>query len=136
MNTKYNQKFVLLFDGICNFCNGTVNFIIKRDHKDKFCFASLQSNVGQELLKTFNLPTNDFDTFVLVEGKKYYIKSTAALKVLKKLGGVWSFLYILIIIPRPLRDIVYNLIAKNRYKWFGKKEQCILPAPDIKKKFL
>ena len=129
-------KSVLLFDGVCNLCNSSVQFVLKRDKRKYFKFAALQSDVGQELLKQFDLPTNDFTSFVLIEGDKIYLKSTAALQVAKRLGGGWSFLFLFIIIPSPIRDFLYNLIAKNRYKMFGKRESCMLPTPDFKERFL
>ena len=131
-----NEEYILLFDGVCNLCNSTVKFTIKRDPKEKFKFASLQSESGQALLKKFGLPNNDFNSFVLIRGDKYYQKSSAALQVLKELGGIWQLFYILILVPKPIRDYVYNVIAKSRYKIFGKKDACMIPTPDIKKRFL
>jgi predicted DCC family thiol-disulfide oxidoreductase YuxK len=129
-------KPILLFDGVCNLCNSLVSFVIRRDPKGIFQFASLQSDTGQRLLLQQGLPTSHLNTFVLIEGNRYYTKSTAALQLFKRLGRLWTFLYVFIIVPRPLRDMVYHWIAKNRYKWFGKKEQCMLPTPDIKERFL
>jgi predicted DCC family thiol-disulfide oxidoreductase YuxK len=129
-------KPVLLFDGVCNLCNNVVNFTIKHDPQANFSFASLQSESGQKLLREFNLPTKDFDSFVFVEKGKYFTKSTAALKVVRGLKGLWPLLYGFIIIPAPLRDLAYSYVAKNRYKWFGKKEMCMIPTPDLKKRFL
>ena len=127
---------VLLFDGVCNLCNGTVQFVIKRDPRAKFRFAALQSEAGQALLKKFQLQQDDYDSFVFVEGERFYLRSTAALKVLKGLRGLWPLLYGFMIIPRPIRDFFYNWIAKNRYRWFGKKDQCMIPTPDLQKRFL
>lgn len=127
---------VVLFDGVCNLCNGAVQTIIKRDKKQQFLFASLQSEAGQALLAKFNRPLTDFDSFVVVKGEKHYIKSTAALHVIREFGGVWRLLYGLIIVPRFIRDAVYNLIAKNRYRWYGKKDQCMIPTPELKARFL
>ena len=132
----FMPKSVLLFDGVCNLCNSSVQFVLKRDKRKYFKFAALQSNSGQELLKQFDLPVNNFTSFVLIENDKIYLKSTAALQVAKRLGGVWSLLFIFIIIPSPIRDFVYNLVAKNRYKIFGKRESCMLPTPDVKERFL
>lgn len=129
-------KKLILFDGVCNFCNFWVNFIIDRDEKDLFRFASLQSDFGQSILKNLNLSTKDFDTFVLIEGKKCFIKSTAALKVVKDISGWLKILYPFIILPEFIRDSVYNLIAKNRYKFFGKSEICRIPSEVEKQKFL
>ncbi|MFO7525482.1 MAG: DCC1-like thiol-disulfide oxidoreductase family protein [Ignavibacteriaceae bacterium] len=129
-------KKLILFDGVCNFCNFWVNFIIDRDDKDLFRFASLQSDFGQSILKNLNLSTKEFDTFVLIESKEYFIKSTAALKVVKDISGWLKILYPFIILPEFIRDLVYNLIAKNRYKIFGKSEVCRIPSEVEKQKFL
>jgi len=131
-----NQTHILLFDGVCNLCIGLVNFTIKRDSKEKFKFAALQSESGQALLKTFGLSANDFDTFVLISGEKYYLKSSAGLHVLKELGGFWKLFYVFTIIPIPLRDFIYNVIAKRRYRFFGKRATCIVPTPEVKRRFL
>ena len=131
-----NEAHILLFDGVCNLCNSIVQFIIKRDPKGKFKFSSLQSESGQALLRQFGLPTNDFDSFVFISGDKYFLKSSAGLHVLKELGGVWKVFFIFIIFPRPLRDFIYNIIAKTRYRIFGKRDTCMVPTPDIKQRFL
>jgi len=112
---------VVLFDGVCNLCNGAVQFIIKRDKKKQFRFASMQGKAGHELLQKFDLPANDFNSFILFEDNKVYTRSTAALRIAKYMGGGWKLLYGLMIIPRFIRNAVYNVIAKNRYKWFGKR---------------
>jgi len=109
---------------------------LDRDKKDKFRFTPLQSNKGEEFLKKFNISTEDFDTFVFIDGDKYYIRSTAVLLVAKNLPGLWKILYALIIIPRPIRDFFYSLVAKNRYKLFGKRETCRIPTPEKRNKFL
>ncbi len=130
------QHPVILFDGVCNLCSGVVQFILKRDRHDTFRFASLQSDLGQSVLKKFNLPANTFNSFILYQSGKIYTKSTGALLVAKQLSGVWRLLYIFIILPSFLRDSVYNVIARNRYRWFGKKEACWIPSPASQKKFL
>ena len=126
------ETHILLFDGVCNLCISIVQFIIKRDPKGKFKFASLQSESGQALLKKFELPTNDIDSIVFIDGDKYYLKSSAGLHVLKELGGVWKLFYVFIIIPGPLRDFMYNTIAKTRYRIFGKRDTCMVPTTEIK----
>ncbi len=131
-----NKHPILLFDGVCNMCNSLVTFVIKRDQEATFKFASLQSEVGQRILKEHSLPSEQFDSFYYVDGQKVFTKSTAALKVAKELDGAWRLFYPFIVIPKPIRDIIYSLIAKNRYRWFGKREQCMLPNPDMKKRFL
>jgi len=129
-------KHIILFDGVCNLCNSSVQFIIKRDKQSKFMFASLQSEFGQSQLVKFQLDTSDMDSFVFISEGKAFTKSTAGLKVLKNLGGLWKILYVFIIFPKPLRDWVYSLIAKNRYKLFGKKESCMVPSIELKNRFL
>lgn len=130
------SKPIILFDGICNLCNGSVLFVIKHDPDKKFLFASLQSEAGQKLLTQYQLPVQNFNSFTLVQDDKVYIKSTAALKVVRQLKGACSWLYIFIIVPKFIRDAVYSLIAKNRYKWFGKKDTCMIPTPALKERFL
>jgi predicted DCC family thiol-disulfide oxidoreductase YuxK len=131
-----NNKSLLLFDGVCNLCNSSVQFILLRDKKDRFRFASLQSDHGQNILKEHHLPTDKFNSLVLVENGKIYQKSTAALRIARKLKGLWPLLFAFIIIPPFIRNFVYDIIAKNRYRWFGKKDECMLPRPEWKQKFL
>ncbi|MDB5249551.1 MAG: hypothetical protein JWQ40_3945 [Segetibacter sp.] len=126
---------VILFDGVCNLCNSAVQFLIERDKKDVFRFASLQSDFGQALLQKLHLSTNKFNSFILYQNGKIYTKSTGALKVAKQLSGPWSLLYVFIIIPPFLRNPVYDFIARNRYKWFGKNEACWIPSASLKIKF-
>ncbi len=121
-----NFKSIVLFDGYCNLCSGAVQFILKRDRKKKFYFGSLQSEFGQKLLLDHHFPSKDFNSLVLIENGKIYTKSTGALKIAKSLNGFWPIFYAALIIPKFLRDQVYNWIAKNRYKWFGRKDQCLL----------
>jgi predicted DCC family thiol-disulfide oxidoreductase YuxK len=130
------MPFIILFDGVCNLCNSSVDFILKRDKKKKFLFGSLQGNAGQALLKKHHLPAGQLHSFVLIEGDKVYTQSTAALRVIKHLERGWQFLYGLIIIPKFLRDGIYKWVSRNRYKWFGKKETCRLPTPQEKAQFL
>jgi len=133
---RNNETHILLFDGVCNLCISVVNFTIKRDSKEKFKFAALQSESGQALLKKFGLPTNDFDSFVFISGEKYFLKSSAGLHVLRELGGVWKLFYALIIFPEPLRDFIYSVVAKTRYRIFGKQNTCIIPTPEVERRFL
>jgi predicted DCC family thiol-disulfide oxidoreductase YuxK len=125
-----------LFDGVCNLCNRSVQFILKRDRRGIFRFASLQSPLGQSLLKRSGLPADQLDSFVLVENNKVYTRSTGALRVLRQLGGAWSLLSIFRIVPRQWRDAVYNWIARRRYRWFGKTDSCWLPSPKWADRFL
>ena len=130
-----NDKAVIIFDGICNLCSGSVQFILKRDKEKKFLFASLQSSYGQNLLKKYDLPTDTFNSFILFEDGKILTRSTAALKMFSQLKG-WKWVRLLGIVPKFIRDAVYNVIAKNRYKWFGKKNECWVPTPELKARFL
>ncbi len=131
-----SSKKIVLFDGVCNLCSNSVQFILKRDRKKQFLYGSLQGEFGQAMLKKYQLPATDFNSFMLIEGEKLYTKSSGALRMLKHLGGGWSLLYVFIIIPKFIRDGIYNWIAKNRYKWFGKKNECWLPRPEWKARFL
>lgn len=132
----HNEKKIILFDGVCNLCSSSVQFVLKQDKKNQFLFGSLQGNYGQAVLKKHHLPTDSFNSFMLLEGGTLYTRSSGALRMLKHLGGGWTLLYAFIIIPKFIRDAVYNLIAKNRYSWFGKKEECWIPTPAYKAKFL
>jgi predicted DCC family thiol-disulfide oxidoreductase YuxK len=127
---------VILFDGVCNFCNFWVNFVIDRDKNDLYRLATLQSGAGQEILSKFDLNKTYLDTFVLVIGNQYFIKSTAALSISKNLSGIVKLLYPFIFLPKFLRDFAYDLIARNRYKLFGKRDVCRVPGVDEKKKFI
>ena len=130
------KKPIILFDGVCNLCNNAVQFIIRHDPDEKFLFASLQSEFGQQLMKQYSLPSENFNSFILVQDNKVYNKSTGALKVAKELIGTWKLLYIFIVVPKFMRDAVYTWIANNRYKWFGKKDDCMIPTPQLKARFL
>ncbi len=130
-----NQS-VIIFDGVCNFCNSSVNFIMKRDVEGKFMFTANQSEAGQKILKENNENVENISTFFLYEKGVIYSKSTAALKVARQLPFAWNLLYGLIIIPAFLRDIIYDFIAANRYNWFGKKESCRIPTPVERARFL
>ncbi|MFD1706543.1 thiol-disulfide oxidoreductase DCC family protein [Siminovitchia sediminis] len=129
------MKPIILFDGDCNFCDASVQFIIRNDPKGIFQFASLQSDIGQQLLKERNAST-DIDSMVLIEGDKVFYKSAAALRISKHLKGLWKLAYILKIVPAPIRNAVYDFVARNRYKWFGHKESCMLPPPEVRARFL
>jgi predicted DCC family thiol-disulfide oxidoreductase YuxK len=136
MSVREANKPIVLFDGVCNLCSAVVVFTIERDPKRKFMVAPLQSDTGQALLKKFNLSAERFDSFVLIEDDRCYSRSTATLRVVRRLTGLWPVLYALIIIPRPIRDWIYDFVAKNRYRWFGKKDQCMVPTADVKSRFL
>ncbi len=136
INPDDQQNPVVLFDGVCNLCSTSVQFIIKHDPKRIFRYASLQSGFGQEVLKEFGLPADELNSFILLEEGKIYTKSSGALRVTKKLDKLWPALYGFIIVPKFIRDAVYSWVANNRYKWFGKKEACWLPTPELRKLFL
>ena len=127
---------VVLFDGVCNLCSTSVQFIIKHDSARTFRYASLQSNFGQQVLNEFGLPADELNSFILLEEGKIYTKSTGALRVTKKLDKLWPVLYGFMIVPKFIRDAVYRWVAHNRYKWFGKKEACWLPTPELRRLFL
>ena len=127
---------LILFDGVCNLCNGAVQYVIKHDKKKRFRFGSLQGETGQKILAHYNLPSDNYNSFLLIENGKCYSRSTAALRVLKHLGYPLKLGYALIIIPSFIRDFVYGVIARNRYKWFGKQDSCWMPTPDLKSRFV
>lgn len=127
---------VLVFDGMCNLCSQSVLFIIKRDKQAVFRFAPLQSEAGRHLLKQYGIDPGNVDSLLLIKDGNAYIKSEAALRLVKELQGSWKFLSVFTVIPKPIRDWLYDLVAKNRYKWFGKKDACIVPTEDIKTRFL
>lgn len=127
---------ILLFDGVCNLCNGFVKEVITRDSLGVIRYASLQSTAGQQLLNRAGLDDFSMDTVVLIEGKRNYTKSDVALRIFRHLGGGWSYLSYLSIIPKFIRDTIYDLIASNRYRWFGQKETCMLPQPEWEDRFL
>ena len=131
------NKKIILFDGICNLCNDAVLKVIKYDKKNVFLFSSLQSKTGKEITDHLGIDISKIDSIILYEpGISYDIKSTAALKIMQDFKGVWNFTYVLFLFPESFRNLIYDYIAKNRYKWFGKKESCMIPAPELKEKFL
>lgn len=127
---------IILFDGVCNLCEGSVRFIIQRDPDAVFRFAALQSKAGTRLLQAYHLDAAMLDSVVVIESGKLYTHSTAALRICRHLSGLWPLLYGFMIVPRVLRDGVYRWVARNRYRWFGKKEACLMPTPDIQARFL
>lgn len=132
-----SAKKIILFDGVCNLCNGFVQFVIKRDQNDVFRYASLQSEIGERLISERGIDTKTIDSVILIDpGTAYYLKSDAALQIGRQLKGYRTLSKFLNLIPRGLRNIVYDFIARYRYKWFGKKDQCMIPTPDLKAKFL
>ena len=131
------HKKIILFDGVCNLCNNAINIIIDHDKKDLFRYASLQSEIGQQLTQERGIDTSEIDSMILIDpGTAYYIKSTAALQIAKHLSGGYKLLSYFLFLPEGFRNMVYDLIAKNRYKWFGKENHCRIPTPELKAKFL
>ncbi len=133
---KVSENAIVLFDGVCNFCSGSVNFIIERDKKNYFKFAPLQSKIGETLLEKYSISKDETDSVILIEDGKAYTHSTAALHIARKLDGAWSLLYAFIIVPKFIRGFFYKVFAKNRYRLFGKKDACMLPTPEIRARFL
>ena len=135
--TPQKNKSIILFDGVCNLCNSSVQFVLKHDKNKNFLFASLQSDAATKILLQLNKKSfENFDSIVLVENEQLYFKSTAALKIAKNLNGFIQILYIFIIVPAPIRDYVYDFIARNRYNWFGKKDKCMIPDKEFSERFL
>lgn len=131
------EKKIILFDGVCNLCDTSVQFIIKKDKKDSYRFVSLQSELGQKIIKHIGIDLTKIDSIVLYEpGIAYYLKAEAALKIAAGLNGLYPFLKLFSVLPKSLTNLVYDYIAKNRYKWYGKKESCMIPTLELKSKFL
>lgn len=131
------DKIIILFDGVCNFCDSSVQFIIKQDRKDVFRFAAIQSAIGQEIIRDLGIDSSKIDSIILYEpGKGHYFKSGAAMKIAGKLGRMFALTSVFSVLPTSLTDFVYDFIAKNRYKWFGKKAECMIPGPEVRAKFL
>ena len=137
MHNLPKNKKIILFDGVCNLCNSAVQFIIERDKKDVFRFVALQSDLGLEICNYIGVNPKMMDSIILYEpGIAYYHKSEAALKIASELGGIYGILSAFSFLPQKINDTIYDYIAKNRYKWYGKKEQCMIPTPELKAKFL
>lgn len=127
---------VIFFDGICNLCNASVQFVIANDKNNRFKFSALQGEYAKEVLPKFTIDSSKLNSILLIENGTLYSKSSAALRVAKKLDGLLPCLYVFIIVPKFFRDWVYDIIAKNRYKWWGKQASCWVPSPELKNKFL
>ena len=137
MLTLPEHKQIILFDGVCNLCNNSINYVIDHDKNDQYRFVSLQSDLGIEIQNYLGIKSADLDSIILyIPNEAYYIKSTAALKVMKSFKGLWKLSVIFQVIPEGLRNVIYDCIAKNRYKWFGKQETCRIPTKELKAKFL
>ncbi|MCL1043735.1 thiol-disulfide oxidoreductase DCC family protein [Shewanella electrodiphila] len=129
-------QHIIIFDGVCNLCNGAVNFIIKRDHKDVFAFTPMQSETARALMTEYQLENIGFDSFILIKDGKYLLRSDAALEITKDLSGLWFLCRVFKVLPTGFQDYFYRVLAHNRYRIFGKKETCMLPTPELKSKFL
>lgn len=127
---------IVLFDGVCNFCNATVNFVIEHDSAGYFKFAPLQSEIGEELMAKHGIATGDTDSVIVIENDRAYTHSSAALRIARQLDGRWSWAYAFVVIPKPIRDLAYRVFAKYRYRWFGRQDACMMPTPEIKTRFL
>ncbi|MGG3281848.1 thiol-disulfide oxidoreductase DCC family protein [Paenibacillus solani] len=130
------ESAIVLIDGVCHMCQGLTQFIIRRDPRGVFRFASLQSEIGQELLRQGGISKGSIDTMVLIENGKYYTRSTGALRIARRLRFPWSLSYMFILIPPFLRNLVYRWVARNRYRWFGQSSECMIPTPEIRRRFL
>ena len=136
-NDMKENKKIILFDGVCNLCNGSVQFVIKRDKKDVFRYAAIQSEVGEQLIAERHIDTSQVDSIILIEpGVAYFTKSDAALEIAGELGGLWKLTSVFKWIPKSIRDVIYDFVARNRYKWFGKSDACRLPTKEEREKFL
>ncbi|MET0384777.1 MAG: DCC1-like thiol-disulfide oxidoreductase family protein [Polyangiales bacterium] len=133
---SHQPRRIVLFDGVCNFCDHAINFIIDRDSRGRFEFASLQSDVGKRLKAEVGITGSDISTLVLIEGERAYTRSSAAVRIARQLDGAWPLLYALVLVPRPLRDWAYRYFAAHRYTWFGKLDACRVPSPEVRARFL
>jgi len=127
---------LVLFDGVCNLCNALVQFVIRHDPKAKFRFAAIQSDIGRKIFQKYGMDTADLQTFVFISDKQVFLRSSAAIAVVSRFGGAWKMCAIFWLVPRFVRDAVYSAIARNRYRWFGRKDACMIPTPEIEKRFL
>ena len=127
---------IVLFDGVCNLCNGSVQFLLKRDPEGRFRFAALQSDAGRRLMAEHGLAADTLSSVLLIEGGRVWHESSAALRIARHLPGAWKLLRVFAIVPRPLRDAAYRWIARNRYRWFGKRDECMVPRPGDRERFL
>ena len=131
-----DNRHIVIFDGVCNFCNGAVNFIVERDPEGKFAFTPMQSELAQELVEKYGISNVGFDTFLLIKNGECFIWTNAAIEIAKELDGHWWFCTIFKIVPRPVRDWFYRLFARNRYALFGRTDQCMTPTQELAKRFV
>ena len=130
------KRHIVIFDGVCNFCNGSVNFIIKRDLRALFAFTPRQHRCGQSLIQEYKVPELAADAILLIKDGQCYLRTDAVLEITKDISGLWFLLLVFKIVPRPLRDYFYNLFARNRYQLFGKRASCMIPAADVRSRFI
>jgi len=130
------SEAIILFDGVCNFCSGSVMFIIRRDPKGFFRFAALQTEAGERIMEQYGIGPDRPESIILVEQDRVFYRSTAALRIARRLRHGWPLFYAFIIVPPVIRDFFYNIIARNRYRWFGKREACFVPTDEIRKRFV
>ena len=133
---KQNDPSIVLFDGICNLCNASIAMIIRNDPHAHFRFAPLQSQIGKQYISEMNIEVDGSGSLVLIQNDQYYLRSEAALRIARKMDRPWNWLWVFIIIPPPIRDLVYRIVSKYRYNWFGKKGSCMVPTEDVKSRFL
>lgn len=133
---EQEDESIVLFDGVCNLCNAAVNFLIDHDPGGRFKFGALQSEAVEPLLERYGIRADYLDSFILIDDEQVYRRSDAALRIARRIGGAWRLLYPLLLLPRPLRDAVYDWVAANRYRWFGTKDACRLPTPELKARFI
>ena len=136
MDNRNSEQQVILFDGVCNLCNSSIQFIIRHDKKARFKFASLQSDAGKNTLQRFNQSNKNLYSVLLIRGDQCFDRSRAALEIANKLDGLWPMLYLFILVPPFIRDFIYDWISRNRYKWFGVRNECMIPTPGLKSRFL
>jgi predicted DCC family thiol-disulfide oxidoreductase YuxK len=127
---------LVLFDGVCKFCNSSINLVIRNDRRDRFRFTPFQSELGQVILQQFDLNQENLQSVILIEHGRAYTKSTAALRIARRLDGLWPGMYAFILVPPFIRDWIYDWIARNRYRWWGKMDACMVPTPEVRKKFM
>jgi len=133
---EVGDRYVVIFDGVCNLCNGVVDFIIKRDPKGQFCFTPMQSDLAKELATQYYDDKNTIDTLLLIKNGDVYVRTNAALEIAKDLSGYWALLRMLRLLPRPVRDFLYRIVARNRYSLFGKRKNCRVPTKDLLNRFV
>jgi predicted DCC family thiol-disulfide oxidoreductase YuxK len=136
VNNSITKEHIVLFDGVCNFCNNSVQFILRKEKKPLFKFAALQSEIGKKLMQQFSSTSQLPDSIIYIRDGKVFSKSGAALRICLALKGAWPLLSIFLIVPYFVRDFVYDVVARNRYRWWGKRESCFLPTPEIRSRFL